>query len=301
MYDRRRFLKEGGALALSGLMLPRISKAFSLSGLFAEKPIGIQLYSVNRFIDDDPKALFRKIADIGFKEIETAFSSKGYYYGMTPKELSSVLSDLGLNWISHHVMGAPFRPRNNQGGRGNFPQIPTLAENYKELVDQASEGGLPFLVCASTPIGTPDEIKASVEVFNKTGEACKKAGIQFAYHNHVNEFEPVEGIVPYDLITSQTDKDLVKLELDMAWATKAGQDPVELFKGHPGRFPLWHIKDYDLKNNKITEIGNGDVKFKRIFAAADIAGMKHFFYEQDGAPSLDSVSLSFKNLTQIVS
>ena len=320
MYNRRKFLKESGALALSGFMLPGISRAFMNTKVFNAKTLGIQLYSVNKFLDDDPKGLFKKIADIGFKEVETAFSQKGYYYGMTPKELSGVFKDLGLKWISHHVMGASFKPRpqpsnatqekqgqnqasqsGGKGGPGNFPKFVTLSDGYQQLVDEAGEAGLEYLVCASTPIGTLDEIKSSIEVFNKTGEACKKAGIQFAYHNHVNEFDEVEGKRPYDLILSQTDENMVKMELDLAWATKASQDPLELFKGHPGRFPLWHVKDYDLKNNKITEIGNGSVDFKRIFTGKDTADMKHFFYEQDGAPTLDSVSLSFKNLSDILS
>jgi sugar phosphate isomerase/epimerase len=314
MNSRRKFLKESSALALAGLMIPRMSGAFSKFSLFENKPIGIQLYSVNKFIGDDPKGLFKKIADIGFKNIETAFSQKGYYYGMKPAELKVVFKDLGLNWLSHHVMGAPFRrpqptganpSQQSQGqqpsGPVNIPTFITLAENYQQLVDDAAEGGLQYLVCASTPIGTLDEIKSSIDVFNKTAEACKKAGIQFVYHNHVNEFDQIEGKRPYDLILGQTDKDLVKMELDLAWATKAKQDPLELFKGNPGRFPLWHVKDYDLTNNKITEVGNGSVDFKRIFTGAESAGMKHFFYEQDGAPTLDSVSLSFKNIEKILS
>jgi hypothetical protein len=317
MNSRRKFLKESGAIALAGLMIPRISGAFSRFSFFGTKPIGIQLYSVNKFIGDDPKGLFKKIADIGFKDIETAFSQKGYYYGMKPGELKVVFKDLGVNWISQHVMGAPFKPRTqqpasnagqqpaaqNQGGMkpGNFPTFVTLADGYQQLVDEAAEGGVEYLVCASTPISTLDEIKSSIDVFNKTAEACKKAGIQFVYHNHVTEFDLVEGKRPFDLILSQTDKDLVKMELDLAWATKAKQDPLELFKGNPGRFPLWHVKDYDMTNNKITEVGNGSVDFKRIFTGAETAGMKHFFYEQDGAPTLDSVSLSYKNIEKILS
>ncbi|MEJ0081673.1 MAG: hypothetical protein WDM78_12175 [Puia sp.] len=33
-----------------------------------------------------------------------------------------------------------------------------------------------------------DDIKSSITVLNKTDEACKKAGLRFAYHNHDAEF-----------------------------------------------------------------------------------------------------------------
>jgi sugar phosphate isomerase/epimerase len=221
-----------------------------------------------------------------------------------------------MKWISHHVLGAPFKmpaepPPNARegsqnapkgGGFGSMPKMSNLRDNLQQLVDEAVEGGLEYLVCASTPIGTLDDIKASIETFQKAGEACKKAGIQFVYHNHATEFDPVEGgKSAYELILSQTDKDLVKMELDLAWAAKAKQDPVELFKGNPGRFPLWHVKDFDLINDKIVAVGKGQVDFKPTFAQAKLAGMKYFFYEQDTAKSMDDIKLSFDNIVKIIS
>ncbi len=99
---------------------------------------------------------------------------------------------------------------------------------------------------------------------------------------------------------SETDRNLVKMEIDLAWATKAKQNPVDLFKLYPGRYPCFHVKDYDLTNNKIVCVGQGDVDFKSAFAAADIAGMKYFFYEQDTAQSWDDVILSFNNIKKFV-
>lgn len=306
--NRRTFLKNSSALALGSLVLPRMAEASLLAKV---PPIGIQLFTVNRLIEDNIQEILQKIAAVGYKEIESAFSMKGYYYGLTPKEFSKMVSDLGMTWRSHHVMGAPFRPRptpppstNGQPAptpRFTMPKLATLQDGHQQLIDEAAEGGLKYLVCASTPVGTLDEIKASIEVFNKTGEACKKAGISFVYHNHATEFDLVEGKRPYDLILGQTDKELVKMELDMAWAVKAKQDPVELFKGNPGRFPLWHIKDIDKDLVKITEVGNGVVDFKKIFEAAKEAGMKHFFVEQDMVQSFESVSTCYTNLVKILS
>jgi sugar phosphate isomerase/epimerase len=110
----------------------------------------------------------------------------------------------------------------------------------------------------------------------------------------------VEGKTAYDLILSQTDKELVKMELDLGWVATAKKDPVELFKGNPGRFPLWHVKDFNLADNTIVPIGKGSLDFRPAFANASLAGMKYFFYEQDTAKSFDDVQLSFNNLKKIL-
>jgi sugar phosphate isomerase/epimerase len=228
-----------------------------------------------------------------------------------------MIRETGMHWRSAHVGGAPFtmdqimrmaktaadsaRIKAMAERFKNMPKALNLKENYKELADDAAEGGLSYLVCSSIPVNTLDEIKTAVEVFSKSGEACKKVGVQFAYHNHTTEFDTVEGHRPFDYILSHTDKNLVKMELDLAWATKAGQDPVELFKMHPGRFPLWHVKDLDRNTKNPTEVGNGYIDFKRIFDHAGESGMKYFFVEQDGAPKpLEDVAISYNNLKKIL-
>jgi len=310
---RRNFLKQSGALLAGGLILPGLSKASDLFGNAAESwPVGIQLFTVFKPMNDDPEGTLKKIAAIGFKEVESAFSTRGGYYGYKPKEFKKLVEGVGLKWRAHHALGAPFKmpppdkmPKGADGKPMEIPKMPallTLRDNYQQLVDDAAEAELSYLVCASTPVGTIAEINASIAVFQKTGVAAKKAGIGFAYHNHATEFDKVEGgKTPYELVLSQTDKDLVKMELDLAWATKAGKDPVALFKEHPGRFPLWHIKDIKSDLQTITEVGNGVVEFKRIFEAAKIAGLKYFFIEQDMAPAMENVETGYKNLAKILS
>jgi sugar phosphate isomerase/epimerase len=174
----------------------------------------------------------------------------------------------------------------------------SLRDNMQELVDEAAEGGVEYLVCASTPITTLDEVKSSIEVLNKTDEACRKAGFGFAYHNHDAEFRAVEGQVPYELFLSQT---TMKMELDLAWATKGGKDPVELFKQHPGRFPLWHVKDLDKEMKTVMPVGEGTIDFKRIFDAAETSGMKHFFVEHDMPKDpLASIMSSYGYLSKLL-
>lgn len=71
------------------------------------------------------------------------------------------------------------------------------------------------------------------------------------------------------------------MELDLAWAIKGGIDPVALFEKHPGRFPLWHVKDIDKDMQVIKPVGEGVIDFKRIFKYAKTAGLKYPFIEHD--------------------
>jgi sugar phosphate isomerase/epimerase len=240
--------------------------------------------------------------------VESAFSKKGGYYGMKPKEFAALTKSLGLSWQSHHTLGAPFKmpagakmPNGPDGKPMTIPPMKNLRDNGQEIVDSAAEGGLPYLVCAYTPTETAEDIKNSIDTLNKTGELCKKAGIVFAYHNHDFEFKPQDGKIPYDLLLIETNADLVKMELDLAWATKAGADPVALFKSHPGRFPLWHVKDIDKDMQTLEPVGKGSIDFKRIFDNASVAGMKHFFVEHDmPKDAFASITESYQNLQHIL-
>ncbi|HVV53828.1 MAG TPA: sugar phosphate isomerase/epimerase, partial [Mucilaginibacter sp.] len=240
-----------------------------------------------------------------YTEVESAFSKLPGYYGMKPKEFAALCKDTGLSWKSHHVLGAPFKlPKGFKmpnGPDGKPMKLPThmrnLRDDMQQLVDEASQGGLQYLVCANIPTDTLDDIKSSVVILNKTGEACKKAGIQFCYHNHDMEFKNVDGKIPYHLLLSETDPNMVKMELDLAWATKAGVKPVELFKAHPGRFPLLHVKDISADFKTLLPVGEGVVDFKDVFANVKIAGAKHYFVEHDMPKDpFASIATSYKNL-----
>ena len=92
---------------------------------------------------------------------------------------------------------------------------------------------------------------------------------------------------------NDTEKNLVKMEIDLYWVSKAGKDPVAIFNEHPGRFPLFHVKDMDKTAEKnFTEVGNGTINFKKIFSQANKAGMKYFFVEQDKTPGDPFVSIT---------
>ena len=313
---RRNFI-QAGTLAFSGLLFARSARSGSFFYNKAVPPVGLQLYTLGDLMITDPKGTLQKLAAIGYKEVETAGSQKGNWYGYKPKELAAMIKEAGMTWRSAHVGGAAFTMANvmkmaktaEDSARlqkimekyKDMPKAMNLTENVQELADAAAEGGIGYLVCSSIPVSTLDEIKKAADVFSKAGEACKKVGVQFAYHNHTSEFDEVEGVRAFDYILNNTDKDLVKMELDLAWATKAKQDPVALFKLHPGRYPLWHVKDLDKATMNPAEVGTGVVDFKRIFDNAKESGMKYFFVEQDGAPKpLQNVTNSYNYLAKML-
>lgn len=313
---RRNFI-QAGTLAFSGLLFARSARSGSFFYNKAVPPVGLQLYTLGDLMITDPKGTLQKLAAIGYKEVETAGSQKGNWYGYKPKELAAMIKEAGMTWRSAHVGGAAFTMANvmkmaktaEDSARiqkimehyKDAPKAMNLTENVQELADAAAEGGIGYLVCSSIPVSTLDEIKKAADVFSKAGEVCKKAGVQFAYHNHTSEFDEIEGVRAFDYILNNTDKDLVKMELDLAWATKAKQDPVALFKLHPGRYPLWHVKDLDKATMSPAEVGTGVVDFKRIFDNAKESGMKYFFVEQDGAPQpLQNVTNSYNYLAKML-
>jgi sugar phosphate isomerase/epimerase len=160
----------------------------------------------------------------------------------------------------------------------------------------------------------PGSWKRIAETFNRVGELSRKAGIQFAYHNHHFEFSPVDGKLPFDVILESCDAALVKIELDLCWIAVAGRDPLDYFKRYPGRFPLVHVKglgrklpvsDSPLPIDKvlpeITDVGAGDIiDWKRIFARSKEAGIKHYFVEHDVPKSpFDSLKASYDYLKRL--
>ena len=175
----------------------------------------------------------------------------------------------------------------------------------QEEIEAAQAIGHQYLVCGYLPAeerGSLDDYKKLVELLNRTGERLKKVGIQFGYHNHDFEFTSMEGRLPYDVILAGTDPRLVKMELDLYWITKAGQNPLKYFSAYAGRFPLVHVKDMDATpRHFFTEVGQGTIDFKKILAAARMAGVKHYLVEQDETPAspFSSLKLSIDYLNRL--
>jgi sugar phosphate isomerase/epimerase len=295
MFDRRSFLKATGTLAAAS-MLPSFACSSSiLSGGKAKyPPVGLQTYTLNFMFnakDASTADVLKQIAAIGVKELETATGTpEGLYYGHKPREFAAMVKDHGLKWIGNHYQGLP----REMSTAGSGAKRINLRDNLQQIVDDSSEGGCSWVICSSSAESNMDEIKRTTEVFSAAGERSAAQKMKFAYHNHQSEFTEIDGVSAYNYILGQTNKNQVFMEVDLAWATEAGMDPVAMFKQYPGRFPLWHIKDINPTTKRPCPVGQGKVEFKRIFENSSLSGVQHAFIEQDGAKSIEDPASSVK-------
>lgn len=257
MYSRRTFLQQTSLLTVGGLMLP----SYLPDPRWSDQP-GIQLYTVRKEMLADPTGTLKTLAKLGIKQIESAASEKGFYYGLSPKEMKTVCGDLGMMLRSGHV---------------------GLNDKWAQTLDQAAESGQEYLICSSMPSQgqTIDNYKKVAEQFNKAGEDASKKNIKFGYHNHDYEFEKVDGLPLYDVLMDNTDPSLVHMEMDLGWVVASGYDPLAYFSKYPGRFPLWHLKDMNLEKKESTEFGKGKLPIKKILNNAAKSGLKYYFIEQE--------------------
>ena len=140
----------------------------------------------------------------------------------------------------------------------------TLTDGWDKAIEDIHTLGAEYMICSFLfpKERTPEIYKTLPELLNKSGEKTKAAGIQFGYHNHDFEFEKLDDTLVYDFLINNTSSDLVKMEMDLYWISKAGQDPLAYFDKYPGRFPLWHVKDMEAGTKGITEVGNGTDRFR---------------------------------------
>jgi sugar phosphate isomerase/epimerase len=287
MTSRRVFIQSASALTAA------VFVKGPLHALSASPVIGLQLYTVRDAMGKDPLGTLAKVAQIGYNSIENAtYTGSEKFYGMDAATYKKVLAENGLVANSGHY-------RLGEEMEKGAPVQGTILYDWQKAVDDASTVGLKYMVCAylsGQERGDLDHYKKLAEIFNKAAETCRKSGIQFCYHNHDFEFQNQNGVFPYDILLEKTDKDLVKMEVDLYWIKKAGQDPLALFQKHPGRFPLWHVKDMSKEaDQSFAEVGSGIIDFKTIFQHKDQAGMKFFFVEQDKCPGspFDSITHSY--------
>ena len=288
MTSRRVFIKSASALSAAVFVKGPLTA-------FASAPvIGLQLYTVRDAMGKDPLGTLQKVAQIGYNSVENAtYTGSEKFYGMDAATYKKVLNENGLVANSgHYRLGEEQEKGADVNG--------TILHDWQRAVDDASTVGLKYMVCAYLSTyerGDLDHYKKLADIFNKAGETCRKSGIQFCYHNHDFEFQAQNAVFPYDILLEKTDKNNVKMEVDLYWVKKAGQDPLALFQKHPGRFPLWHVKDMSKEaDQSFAAVGTGIIDFKTIFQHKDQAGMKFFFVEQDKCPGspFDSITQSYK-------
>ena len=328
--SRRQFLKNITA-GVGGLALASHVGNAAMAAPPATAPdwaaqMGLELYTVRDVIVKDYPGTLEKVAQIGYKEVEPAEA----YNNMSPKAFRALLDRLGLRMPSTHsgitagdesavqkqlegfqIMGIQYTSLSQpRPPRRRVHRNPTSAQRAR--MRERMERGR-----------TVDDVKREAAFLNRYGKIAQKFGIKILRHNHTMEFQPCQGgkLMPYDILLADTNPEYVAMQMDLGWATVAGQDPIEWFHKHPGRFVLWHVKDVAclkclppatnesarLRAAKLVPVGLGDIDYANIFKHAALAGMKHFAVEQDSAAAWgDSVAAArvsyqhlHKTLTQL--
>ena len=286
--NRREFLGTSAAT----LMASELS--WALPAEHKVKAVGLQLYTVRSLMKSDFDGTVAKVAQVGYKEVEFAG-----YFDHSPKDIRALLDKNGLTSPSCHV------------------GYDIVQNKWSEQLEAAHVIGHKYIVCPwidEKQRVEPDGYKRAAELFEKAGEQVRKAGVQFAYHNHTFEFQPSEalgGKLPYDYLLAATKPENVKMEMDLCWISVAGKDPIAYFNQYPGRFPLVHVKDMKAlpkgeegpttNPNKemanMTEVGSGVIDWKRIFAQSENAGIKHCIVEHDFPKDpFESIAKSYEYL-----
>lgn len=249
--------------------------------------VGIQLYTLREELPKDVKGVIKKVAEAGYKKVETyGYTAETGYWGLDAKAFKALLDENGLKAPSGHF------------GLDTYIKSGNL-DDIKPLIAGAAALDMEYFTCPwldPTLRTKLDDYKLVAERLNNAAKLCKESGLEMGYHNHDFEFLKYGDSTGYDVLLAETDKSMVQFEMDIYWVVRSGNDPVAMFEEHPGRFVMWHVKDMDKVDNTInTEVGNGTIDFKEIHKHADKAGLKHLIVEQENfaIDPFESIKKSF--------
>ncbi|SHG54700.1 sugar phosphate isomerase/epimerase family protein [Flagellimonas flava] len=321
---RREALKNGmmgvGALTL----FPSLQKLQKLMGSpynEGQIPLGVQLFTIPKLVDQDFKGTLELISKLGYKEVEFfgpyPFSAQeaidGWnefkpmlglendaFYGHTIEETAQILKDLGLTVPSMHT------------------DFISLRKELDRMLDEVSKLNTKYLVLPAIQEekDTLDDYKRFAEEFNGFGEKMAKYGIQFVYHNHGYEHTERDGEIPMHYLLNNTHEDHVKFELDIFWMQAAGADPIQFLKEYPTRYKMLHLKDASQEFRftgdgsspdqwmagfpLMTDPGDGVYDIKGIIDQAKTSGVEHYYLERDIAPNpKETLRNSYDNLLKL--
>jgi sugar phosphate isomerase/epimerase len=285
---RRQFLEKTVWSVAAGAAI-NVSETWGAGQLAWSKPVGLEMYTVRHEFAQDPAGTLRKVGATGYGEVEI------------PTEIPA---ETLKAYLTAADLAAP----------STYPQAPKDIEDWKKTLDHVHPYGFSYVVVGDNPQLDAEAWKRRAELFNECGKLAKGAGMQFCYHAHYHEFAPLGDTSGYDIMLTRCDPELLKMEMDVFWATYAGQNPLEYFQKYPGRFPLLHIKDfkpgfptsttnfpYDSGPNPFAPVGQGRIDWVKIFAHAPQAGTQHIFVEQDRCDSspFQAIETSFNYLKNL--
>jgi sugar phosphate isomerase/epimerase len=281
LHSRRTFLATIGVAALGIASRNAEAAGTVLAQRRKLKKVGLQLYTVRDMMKADLPGTLRKVAEIGYKEVEFAG-----YFDRTSAQIRELLHRNGLTSPSSHI------------------GVDILEKEPQKAFAFAKSIGNEWVILPWLPEErrkTADDWTAMAALLNKTAAQAKAAGLRFGYHNHNFELMPIGGMRPLDMLLTETDPSLVDFEMDLYWVKFAGGDPLDYFNRFPKRFPLVHVKDSaGPPDNRMVDVGQGTIDFRSIFAASDKAGIKHYIVEHDQpADPIATIRNSYKYLSAL--
>ncbi len=289
--SRRKFV--GSAVAVWGMVAAAKAVANPL-GL----PIGCQVWPVREMLKDFP-GFVKMMAEIGVTRLELC-SPIGYGAEFASladgKEVRQILADRGMKAESSHF------------------SMRELRESQQKSIAWAHDIGITQMVTASLGDGnggsnpTMDQVKKAAEEYNRIAAVAAKAGMQQGLHNEGFELSMIEGKRTYDLLFGLLDPKLVKFQFQMSTIT-AGLVGADYFTRYPGRFNSMHLQDVDMNapvppageggrggRRPQVAVGKGTIDWVKTFQAAQKAGVKSYYVEQNWDLTKESVAF-LKKLT----
>jgi sugar phosphate isomerase/epimerase len=282
--NRRQFIRRAGAAA-AGTVLYDAGLAFGPSrAADCTRPPGVQLYTIRDHLTRDPRAALAALREIGLVEAEMyglSGTENSQLFGGPAADFKGMLDDNGLRAPLSHVDGA-------------LTNVPEIAELASILGIETLVVALPSEFSAVrdgrfSMVGAEslEQMDRLAERLNQTGRDYRAHGLSFGYHNHHVEFLAVGDVLPFEYLMTNTDPELVQIELDIGWLAVAGIDPVAYLRRYAGRVIACHMKDYapamaaDVLQRKLVEPGAGTIDFPAVVAAMDETGVAHGFLEVD--------------------
>ena len=259
----------------------------------ADKPalradIGINIYSLRYLAEKDLPATLALIRQLGFREVEA-----GDLYGRTPAEFLGLLKAAGLHATS---IGAAYD---------------ALGKDLDSVAAQARTLGAEYIVCSTIPHSAKHlaakDCPPAAENLNRWGEGLAASGLRLCYHTHGTEFDPSPDGTRFDTLAKLTNPKFVNFEMDIFWIVYGGQDPVQLLRRYPGRFPLMHIKDIrkgtvlggspaDVLEEESVPLGTGIVDVRAALLAAQDFGVRHYYLEEEAVDAVPQIRQSLRYL-----
>lgn len=229
-------------------------------------PIGLELFSVRKALQEDLMGTVRKVAALGYEDVE--FFSPYYSWTLEQaKDVRKLMDDVGIKCLSTHNSFTNYKP-----------------ENIQKAIDYNKILGSDILVIASS--GRPqnlDDWKKITETLAEGHGKLRAAGLRGGYHNHQAEFTPLEGKRPIEVIAEGTPKDFV-MQFDVGTCVEMGSDPVAWINANPGRIRSMHLKDWNKEKGYRVLYGEGAVPWKPVLAAAEkTGGLEFLLIEQEGS------------------